>query len=258
MQELEGALAVINLAGVSVDCRYHARNRNRILNSRLEPTKALGMGIAQCSLPPSFWLNASTATIYKHTQGPPWGESGEIGGTPEANDEFSVHVAKEWERVFFDAPAPATRKVALRTAMVMGHGQNSVFPVLMRLARLGLAGRHAGGCQYVSWIHVEDFCRAIEWILKKETFTGPVNLASPFPVTNSECMAAFRKAAHIPWGLPASRWMLEIGAFVMRTETELLLKSRRVVPTKLLSDGFTFSHPYFSDAVHNLNMKAKV
>ncbi len=250
--ELEGARALINLAGISVNCRYHARNRKLMLDSRLNTTRILGEAIAQCANPPPVWLNSSTATIYKHTFGPAWDETGEIGGCPEAKDVFSVHVATEWERVFNEAITPRTRKVALRSAMVLGHGRNSVLPNLLRLGRLGLGGRLAGGRQFVSWIHHEDFCRALEWIIAHDKLEGPVNLAAPNPVTNAEFMAAIRKVCHAPFGLPATRWMLEVGAFLLRTETELLIKSRRVVPGKLLADSFVFRHPQLLPAIQQL------
>jgi len=250
--ELEGARALINLAGVSVNCRYHARNRRRMLDSRLDSTCVLGEAISRCANPPPVWLNSSTATIYRHTFGPPWDEEGEIGGCAEAKDIFSVQIATEWERVFNAASTPGTRKVALRSAMVMGHGENSVLPNLLRLARLGLGGSMGGGRQYVSWIHEVDFCRAIEWILSHESLTGPVNLAAPNPVTNRELMAFVRRVCGVPVGLPAPRWMLEVGAFFMRTETELIIKSRRVIPGKLAASGFTFLHPELLGALQNL------
>ena len=251
-KELEGAQALINLAGVSVNCRYHWRNRKRILDSRLESTRCLGEAILRCSKPPKVWLNSSTATIYKHTFGPAWDEGGEIGGCVEAKDLFSVHVAKEWERVFNEAKTPATRKVALRSAMVLGRARNSVLPNLLRLARFGLGGSMAGGRQFVSWIHEEDFCRAVEWIIEHENFAGPVNLAAPNPVTNEELMTTMRKVCRARFGLPAPRWLLEIGAFFVRTETELVIKSRRVVPGKLLASGFEFQQPNIVAAVEQL------
>lgn len=254
--ELEGTRALINLAGLSVNCRYHARNRKRLLDSRLTPTRVLGEALARCANPPPVWLNSSTATIYRHTFGPAWDEAGEIGGCAEAKDIFSVQIATEWERVFNEANTPRTRKVALRSAMVLGDAANSVLPNLLRLARLGLGGSLAGGRQFVSWIHEEDFCRAVEWILDHERISGAVNLAAPNPVTNAEFMAAIRRACGAPFGLPASRWMLEIGAFVLRTETELLIKSRRVVPGKLLADGFVFRHPQLRPAIQHLTAAA--
>ena len=252
LAELEGARALINLAGISVNCRYHARNRKLMLDSRLGSTRVLGEAVARCVDPPRVWLNSSTATIYKHTFGPAWDEAGEIGGCAEAKDVFSVRIATEWERALNEAGTPRTRKVALRSAMVLGHGKNSVLPNLLRLALLGLGGSLAGGRQFVSWIHEEDWCRAVEWIIEHDMLCGPVNLAAPNPVSNAEFMATIRKVCHAPFGLPASRWMLEIGAFVLRTETELLIKSRRVVPGELLSSGFVFRHPLLQPAVEQL------
>lgn len=250
--ELDGAEAVINLAGKSVNCRYHERNRRELLESRLRPTQVLGEAIATSRLPSRVWLNSSTATIYQHTFGPAWDEAGEIGGCAAAKDLFSVQIATEWERVFNEAKTSSTQKVALRSAMVLGHAKNSVLPNLLRLGRLGLGGRMAGGRQFGSWIHQEDWCRAVEWIMEHASLCGPVNLAAPNPVTNAELMATIRKVCHAPFGLPAPGWLLEIGAFFMRTETELIIKSRRVAPGKLLADGFTFRHPHLLPAIEQL------
>lgn len=246
--DLEGAEAVINLAGRSVDCRYHERNRRQILDSRIESTRVLGQAIARCKNPPRVWLNSSTATIYKHTFGPAWDEQGEIGGTPAVNDPFSVEVAQAWEKELNNATTPDTRKVALRTAMVLGHGANSVFPVLCRLVRCGLGGRMGNGQQFVSWIHQSDFCRALDFILAHDELAVPVNIAAPMPLSNEEMMSILRNLCHVPLGLPATRWMLELGALFLRTETELILKSRRVVPGRLLSSGFEFRFPTFRAA----------
>jgi uncharacterized protein len=251
-RELEGARALINLAGVSVNCRYHARNRRRLLASRLETTRVLGRAVASCAESPAVWLNSSTATIYKHTFGPAWDESGEIGGCSEAKDVFSVRLATDWERVFNEAATPLTRKVIMRSAMVLGRGGNSVLPSLLRLGRLGLGGSLAGGRQFVSWIHQEDFCRAVEWLIEHEHVDGAVNLAAPNPVTNADCMAAIRAVCHVRFGLPVPRWLLEMGAFFLRTETELVIKSRRVVPGRLLSNGFIFRHPQILPAIEHL------
>jgi uncharacterized protein (TIGR01777 family) len=249
---LEGADVLINLAGRSVDCRYHARNRKQMMDSRVDSTRVLGEAIAQCANPPGVWLNSSTATIYKHTFGPAWDENGEVGATPEARDAFSIEVAKAWEREFNAAPTPHTRKVALRTAMVFGHGANSVFPVLCRLAHFGLGGCMASGRQYVSWIHEADLCRAIDWLIEHDGFSGPVNVSAPNPVTNREMMATVRELCRVPFGLPAAAWMLEVGAFFLRTETELIIKSRRVVPCRLLADGFEFRFPELRPALEDL------
>ena len=250
--ELEGADAVINLAGRSVDCRYHERNRREIFDSRIESTRVLGQAVARCKNPPRVWLNSSTATIYRHTFGPAWDERGEIGGTPEANDSFSVEVALAWEQEMNTVATPQTRKVALRSAMVLGHGANSVFPVLRRLVCCGLGGRMGSGEQFVSWIHQADFCRALDFILAHDELSGSVNLAAPTPLSNVEMMSTLRQLCGVPLGLPATTWMLELGAFLLRTETELILKSRRVVPGRLLSSGFEFRFPTFRTAASDL------
>jgi len=258
VEELDGAAAVINLAGRSVNCRYHERNRRTIAESRLCSTQVLGAAIATAKTPPSVWLNASTATIYKHAFGAPWNESGEIASTPEVKDEFSVRVATEWEQRFFEAPTPFTRKVALRAALVLGLGQNSVFPALRRMVRFGLGGRLGGGEQFVSWIHQTDYCRAVEWLLDRVEFSGPVNLCAPQSVTNAEMMGTLRRTLGVPVGLPAAKWMLEVGAFFMRTETELVLKSRRIAPERLIASGFQFRFPALCEAIADLQKKTDV
>jgi len=252
-KHIDGADAVINLCGRSVDCRYTAANRSILIDSRVKPTRVLGQAIAQCANPPPLWLNASSATIYRHTFGPAWDETGtDFAATPEVRDEFSLRIIDEWENAFREPTLPSTRRIALRTTMVLGHAKNSVFPVLCRLARLGLGGRMGSGQQFVSWLHVDDFSRAIEWLIEHEDVSGPVNIAAPNPVTNAEMMRCFRELVGMPIGLPATAWMLEIGAFFMRTETELILKSRRVIPGKLLASGFSFDHPTFPQALANL------
>ena len=212
-RELDGATAVINLTGRTVNCRYNARNRGLILASRVRSTQAIGEAIAQCKTPPPAWLNASTATIYQHTFGPAWDEAGRICGTPEAKDEFSVRVATDWENALNEAQTPATRKVALRASMVLGRDKNSVFPMLCRMAQFGLGGKMGDGRQFVSWIHQTDFCRAVEWLITHEELRGPVNICAPNPLGNAEMMKAFRDVVGMPLGLPAARWMLEVGAF---------------------------------------------
>jgi uncharacterized protein (TIGR01777 family) len=252
-REIEGAEAVINLAGRTVDCRYNAENRRLILDSRVDSTRVLGSAIGLCGTPPRVWLNSSTATIYKHTYGKPNDEAtGMIGATPEAKDEFSIEVAQAWERALDSARTPDTRKIALRSAMVLGSGENSVLPMLQRLTRLGLGGRMGNGRQFISWIHERDFCRAVEWLLAQEDFRGPVNLAAPNPVPNAELMRTLRKVCRVPFGLPATKWMLEIGALFLKTETELIIKSRRVVPGRLLAAGFEFEFPHVRGALEDL------
>ena len=252
---LDGSHALINLVGRSVNCRYTRRNRTAILNSRIRSTQILANAIAQCPNPPKLWLNSSTATIYRHTSGPPWTESGEIAATSEAKDAFSIQVARAWEDVLFTPQLPATRRIALRTAIVLADDPDNMLTILLRLTRLGLGGRMGDGRQWVSWVHSEDFCRTIEFLITPgpgESLHGPVNIASPNPVTNAELMHTIRRAAHRPLGLPAPRPLLELGAFFLRTQTELILKSRRIAPTKLTAAGFQFLHGTLKPAVQEL------
>lgn len=251
-QELEGAEAVVNLCGRSVDCRYTATNRKVLLASRILPTQALGQAIANCVVPPRVWLNASSASLYKHTFDLDMDEEGAQGATPEAKDSFLIELIHQWEQAFNEAQTPRTRKVALRTTMVLGMNRNSVVPVLRRLTRLGLGGRMGSGKQLVSWIHEEDYCRAIEWVIAHEALSGPVNFAAPNPLPNAEMMRLFRELCGVPFGLPATEWMLELGAVFLRTETGLIIKSHRVVPGRLLASGFTFRFPHFREALEGL------
>jgi len=255
-EELDGARALINLAGRSVNCRYNERNRREILESRVDSTRVLGEAIARCNRPPRVWLNASTATIYKHTFDRPMDEAtGVIAATPEAKDAFSIEEAEAWEQTLHEAHTPATRKVALRTAMVFAPGEGGVFRVLRRLTRYGLGGPVAGGNQFMSWIHEDDFCRAVEWLIGRDELSGPVNIASPNPIPHRDMMKILRRECRVPFGLPATRWMLEVAAFVHRTEAELILKSRRVVPGRLLASGFQFRFPRMEDAVREIERR---
>jgi len=256
-RELEGATAVVNLTGKSVNCRYTAYNRKEILDSRVNSTRVLGEAIRQCAQPPEVWLNASTATIYKHNFGRPMDETGQIGATREAKDAFSIEVATQWERALDQAQTPHTRKVGLRAAMVLGTGKNSVLPVLRRLVFSRLGGRMGSGEQFVSWIHEVDFCRAIAWLIRHREISGPVNVAAPNPIPNREMMKALRQVCGVSFGLPAASWMLEVGAFLLRTETELIIKSRRVTPRRLLESGFQFQVPTIRQAFEDLTRRAK-
>lgn len=254
-KEIDGADVVINLAGRSVNCRYNAANRKAILESRVNSTRAVGQAIAQAVRPPRVWLQASTATIYADRYDAPNDEAtGIIGGNePRAPStwRFSIDVAKAWEQAANEASAPCTRKVLLRSAMTMSPDPGGIFDVLLGLVRSGLGGASGSGRQYVSWIHEQDFIRAVYWLIDHD-LAGPVNLTSPYPVPNAEFMAELRRAWGTRLGLPASQWMLEIGAFFMRTETELILKSRRVVPGRLLESGFTFDFPTWPQAAADL------
>jgi len=256
VSELEGADVLINLSGRSVNCRYNAANRREILESRVRSTRVLSEAITNLKCPPPLWLNSSTATIYRHALDRPMDEyTGELGGNePNAPStwKFSIDVAKRWEDAFFASELPATRKVALRSAMVMSTDPGGIFDVLLRLVRFGLGGASGDGQQYVSWIHEQDFVRAIEHIIAIPATTGCVNLASPNPIPNADFMRVLRSAWGAGIGLPATKWMLEIGAVFLRTETELVLKSRRVIPTRLLNDGFQFQFPEWTVASRDL------
>ncbi len=181
--------------------------------------------------------------------------TGVIAGSPEAQDQFSVDVAQAWEQAFDEAAAPRTRKVALRTAIVLGTAPGTAYRILRRLARCGLGGSIAGGRQYMSWLHETDFCRAVEWLIDREDLAGPVNLAAPEPVANRRFMQALRAACRMPFGLPATRWMLEIGTLLLRSQAELVIKSRRVVPTRLTASGFTFRFPNLAAAIGDLEQR---
>ena len=251
-QELEGAEAVVNLCGRSVDCRYTAANRKVLLASRILPTQALGQAISSCLAPPCVWLNASSASLYKHTFDIAMDEEGVQGATPEAKDEFLIELIHQWEQAFYEAQTPRTRKAVLRTTMALGMNRNSVVPVLRRLTRLGLGGRMGSGKQFVSWMHEEDYCSAVEWVIAHEALSGPVNFAAPNPLPNAEMMRLFRELCGVPFGLPATEWMLELGALFLRTETGLIIKSHRVVPGQLLASGFIFRFPHFREALENI------
>ena len=246
-KEFDGADAIINLAGRSVNCRYNEENKREIYDSRLKSTKIIGQAVSQCQKPPKTWINSSSATIYRHAEDRVMDEAtGEIG------HGFSVDVCQKWEAALNEANTPKTRKIALRTAMVFGPQIGGVMDAFETLARRGLGGTLGNGNQFVSWIHADDFARSIEWILQHETLSGAVNLASPNPIANREFMKILRQSVKAPFGLPATKWMLQIGAFLMGTETELLLKSRRVVPTKLLNSGFEFRFPDWRAACENI------
>lgn len=254
--EVDGADVVINLAGRSVNCRYTARNRREILESRVDPTRVLGVAVARAARPPGVWLQASTATIYAHRYDAPNDEAtGILGGAePDVPEtwRFSIDVAQGWERALDEAPAPRTRKVKMRAAMVMSPDRGGVFDTLLGLVRHGLGGRAGDGRQYVSWIHHMDFVRAVRWLIGHDDVDGAVNLAAPHPLPNADFMRALREAWGISFGLPATKWMLEIGARFLGTETELVLKSRRVVPGRLLQAGFTFDFPAWPEAARDL------
>ncbi len=255
--EIEGADAVINLAGRSVNCRYTPANRRIIKESRVNATRVIGNAIARSNQPPHVWLQASTATLYAHRYDKANDEArGILGGDePGAPDtwRFSIDVAKSWEKAASEAgPLPHTRTVLMRSAITMSPDAGGAFDLLLRLVRYGLGGRSGDGRQYVSWIHEEDFIRAVYWLIENEGVAGPVNLAAPGPLPNADFMRGLREAWGIRLGLPSTEWMLEIGARLLQTETELILKSRRVVPGLLMQHGFDFQFPTWPVAARDL------
>jgi uncharacterized protein (TIGR01777 family) len=255
-KEIDGADVVINLAGRSVNCRYTPENRKAIMDSRIDSTRAVGRAIAAAPTPPPLWLQMSTATIYAHRFDAPNDEfTGIIGGSEPGVPEswhFSIEVATAWERALNELDLPSTRRVALRAAMVMTTEREGIFDTLLGIVRRGLGGSSAGGRQYISWIHGDDFVRAIRWLIERSDIDGPVNIAAPEPLPNREFMEVLRSAWGAKLGLPSTKWMLELGAFLMRTDTELILKSRRVIPGRLLDSGFTFQFPTWRAAAIDL------
>lgn len=253
---LEQSDVCINLTGRSVNCRYSAKDRHLIYNSRVRSTQLLNEVIASLAAPPKLWLNASTATIYRHSLDRAMDEtSGELGGNePGAPDtwNFSIGVATAWEEAFFSGSTPRTRKIAIRSAVTFSPDRGGVFDVLLGLVRHGLGGTQGAGTQFVSWIHEADLVRAVDFLIAREQLEGVVNLASPHPLPNREFLRALREAWGTRAALPAPAWLLEIGTFLMRTESELVLKSRRVVPGRLLDAGFEFLFPEWPQAARDL------
>ncbi|MFE6775099.1 TIGR01777 family oxidoreductase [Streptomyces sp. NPDC057702] len=255
-REIDGSDVVVNLAGRSVSCRYTPANLRAMMDSRVDSAHVVGQAIAAASQPPRVWLQMSTATIYAHRFDALNDEAtGILGGSePDVPRywSYSVRIARNWERAQEQAETPHTRKVALRSAMVMSPDRDGVFDVLLRMVRLGLGGPVAGGGQYVSWIHDHDFVRAVELLISRDDISGPVNLAAPAPLPHRAFMRALRAAWGMPVGLPATAWMAEVGALALRSDTELLLKSRRVTPGRLLAAGFTFEHAAWPQAADDL------
>jgi len=244
--ELEGATAVINLAGRSVDCRYTPKNKALILNSRVDATRTLGEAIAKCATPPAVWINMSSATVYRHAEHSAMDEiTGELG------TDFSPQVVLAWEKEFFRHKHARVRQLVVRCAMVFSpHG--GAFPRFTQLMRIGLGGHHGTGRQFVSWVHEQDVAAFFDWAIRTPAAEGIINLASPNPLPETQLMAALRARVDPPFAFNVPKWMLGIGAFFLRTETELVLKSRRVVPTRATNLGFTFQHPTINTALDDL------
>jgi len=243
---LENSDVLINLAGKSVDCRYTDKNKKEIYDSRINSTKVLQKAVDNCINKPKIWLNASSATIYVHSETQlNTEEKGIIG------DDFSMNICKSWEKEFFKTENKDTRKVALRTSIVLGYN-GGAFPKLKLITKLGLGGKQGRGNQNVSWIHIDDFCRAVEFIIDNESISGEINITAPNPLSNDDFMRKLRQKMKISFGLNAPVWQLEIASIFLKTETELLLKSRNVYPEKLIQNGFEFIHPNVERAFENL------
>jgi len=243
--ELENADVLINFAGKSVDCRYTEKNKKEILLSRIQSTKILNQAVLNCENSPKHWLNSSTSTIYRFSLDKQMDEiNGEIG------NDFSMNIAQSWEKAFFKTETPNTIKTALRTSIVIGKNGGAFIP-LKTLAKIGLGGKQGKGNQFISWIHQNDFANAIDFIIQKE-ITGVVNIVSPQPISNSDFMKKLRKSLGFPFGIPINSFLLKIGSFIIRTETELVLKSRNVIPKRLLENGFKFEFENIDIAFQNL------
>ncbi|MFC5684336.1 TIGR01777 family oxidoreductase [Flavobacterium sp. MAHUQ-51] len=244
-KELENATVLINLTGKSVDCRYTKENKKAILLSRIDSTKILNKAVLHCQNPPKHWLNSSTATIYRFSLDKQMDEiDGEIG------NDFSINVALSWEKAFFKTETSKTMKTALRTSIVLGKNGGAFIP-LKTLAKIAFGGKQGKGNQFVSWIHEEDFARAIDFVIQKQ-ITGVINIVAPEPIRNNDFMKKLRKAVGFPFGIPLSKFFLEIGSFFIRTETELVLKSRNVIPKRLLENGFQFKFSNIDKTFKNL------
>ncbi|MBL4625800.1 MAG: TIGR01777 family oxidoreductase [Flavobacteriales bacterium] len=243
--ELENADVVINLSGKSVDCRYTDANKKLILDSRVDSTTIIGQAINECNKPPKLWLNSSTATIYRDSTDISMSETnGEMG------NDFSMGVAQAWEKALNESSTPNTRKIALRISLVLG--KEGVYPVLSRLTKFGLGGYHGNGKQIFAWIHIEDIIRIVDFTIVHEQLEGPINCAAPETITNRQFTKTLRKTLNIPFGIPTPAPLLEIGCFLLRTESELILKSRYVEPQRLLDNGFVFRFKTAEQALNDL------
>ena len=244
--ELNGAELLINLCGKNVNCRYTKANREEIITSRVVPTTLLGKVIQKLEHPPKLWINITSATIYRHAEDRPQDEE-----TGEYGQGFSVEVCKQWEKFFFEANTPHTRKIALRMGIVLGMS-DSAFPRLLNLVKWGLGGQQGNGQQYMSWVHEQDAAKCTEFLIDHEELSGAINCSAPHPVKNNMLMGIIRKAFRMPFGLPAPAWLLTIGALIIGTETELILKSRWVMPKRLLDAGYQFLFANPDEAINNL------
>ncbi|MFN6195934.1 MAG: epimerase [Planctomycetota bacterium] len=260
-REVDGADVVVNLAGRTVDCRYSEANLRAMMDSRVDSTRVVGEAIAAAARPPRVWLQSSTATIYAHRFDAPNDErTGILGGSePGVPPHWarSVAIATRWEETLVAAATPRTRRVALRSSLILSPDRGGIFDTLLGLVRKGLGGTCGNGRQWVSRIHEQDFVRAALFLAERDDLDGAVNVCAPNPVPNRDFMRELRRAFGMPIGLPAPALLLELGAVFLRTETELVLKSRRVVPGRLLAAGFAFEYPEWPAAARELCARAR-
>ena len=246
ISDLEGADLLINLCGKNVNCRYTAKNKAEIIASRVDPTRLLGKAIAKLQEPPALWINITSATIYRHAEDRAQDEeTGEIGYG------FSIDVCRHWEQTFFETSNPQTRKIALRMGIVLG-SRDGAFPRLLNLVKCGLGGRQGDGQQYISWVHEQDAAKCTEWLMQHKELDGVINCTAPEAIKNTEFMMRIRNAYGVPFGLPSPAWLLELGAVVIGTETELILKSRWVAPKRLVDSGYSFIFPKAEHAIKDI------
>ncbi len=237
IKEIDGADAVINLAGRSIDCRYTEKNKKEIIDSRVDSTRVISEAINLAIHPPKVWMNMSSCTIYENSELAPQDEfSGKIG------DDFSMNVCKVWEKTFYNCVTPSTRKIVARLSIVLGDDGGALKPFKI-LGKLGAGGKMGSGKQMVSWIHVDDVVLAFDFLIKNESLSGIFNITSPNSVSNKDFMKAIRKSVGMPIGIPSASWMIRLGAMIIGTDPELILKSRWATPKKLLESGYVFKYP---------------
>jgi uncharacterized protein (TIGR01777 family) len=236
---LEGTDVLINLTGKSVNCRYTETNKNEIYTSRIDSTNLLCKVVQELKYPPKVFIQSSSATIYRHSEDKLMTEKdGEIG------EDFSMDVCKKWETVFNSYQLPKTTKIITRTSIVMGNN-GGAFPIIKRLTKFGFGGKQGSGNQFISFITEEDYVKAIEFLIDKES--GVYNLCIPNPIKNKDYQQELRKKLNCFIGLPTPKILLKIGAVFIGTEPELILKSRKVYPEKLLEKGFKFTTNNFNE-----------
>ena len=253
-EELEHAKALINLTGRSIDCRHTASNRIDILDSRINSTRVLGEAMSSCSNPPAVWFNASSMALYGQCIG---NEPAHNENSPIHNKGFLEEVTVAWENEFFKFKIEGVRQVALRISFVLGQSSGA-FPLLNRLARMGLGGAQGSGDQWMSWLHENDWVAIVRFLCLQDQIEGAINLCSPSPVTNFQFMKGLREVvAPFGLGLPAPSFGVRLGCALFGSAPELALQSRRVVSVILEEQNFQFQYPSLRDAFRSLSPQSK-